>query len=60
MKSGKQILENTHPGSPVDDAGAVKTGIARIRVSKRLQPGGSQSTTWDRHRPDHFKVARKW
>src|SRR5690348_4027784 len=60
MKSKKQILEKIHPVNPVGDADAAKTGVARARVSKRPRPGGSSiSTTWDRHRPDHFRAAGK-
>lgn len=60
MKTRKQVLEKIHPADPVADAGAAKTGVARVKVNKRPQPGGSKSTAWDRHRPNHFRVAAGW
>ena len=59
MNSRKQILEKIHPINTGAHAGGARTGVAKIKVSKFPQPGSSKSTTWDRHRPDHFQAAGK-
>lgn len=57
MKTRKQVLEKIHPADPVVDADATKTGVARVKVNKRPQPGSSKSSGWDRHRQSHFRAA---